>query len=465
MSAQSKWAHVAHEAAELAAEVRREPLDQTARVASLEKRRRKQDEPARRAYANQSLALRLFVQFVGYSPEVKDTLNAAIEAAAGLDHAITRQDWEMGCYLRGVSPEEMERLRALPTRHKDKNTLAKAWTRAYEDYQAEEKRTGIVLLRRIPGSMDFKTGQKRASQIHALCSQDIAEIAAAAMKVHGKRFERFAKAAAAHVEILRDTPARRAHTKEETEPKPTRIRQADTPALLMVRAISKVEKLADELKRELPPEMRQEARAHLIAALAALDDEAEGIQDAAEATQGGAAVHPDLKNRKVDKTTEPDPPEDCQSAYTENTEANKNAGAEGVVMDKLSISSPQKSPPPATYETYRQALTFFLDERMRAGASLDQAVAQFDQEIGDFDEWLDRVNSYGSRPFSHTCPSPDVDSELITERVYIMCEAGDVSETEAAQIARRDLCEVCNEAAKIARSHVTELEYAPDKYM
>jgi hypothetical protein len=102
---------------------------------------------------------------------------------------------------------------------------------------------------------------------------------------------------------------------------------------------------------------------------------------------------------------------------------------------------------------------------MRAGASLDEAVAQFEQEIGDFDEWLDRVNSYGSRPFSHTCPSPDVDPELITERVYIMCEAGDVSETEAAQIARRDLCEVCNEAAKIARSQVTELEYAPGKYM
>ena len=465
MSAQSKWAHVAHEAAELAAEVRREPLDQTARVASLEKRRRKQDEPARRAYANQSLALRLFVQFVGYSPEVKDTLNAAIEAAAGLDHAITRQDWEMGCYLRGVSHEETERLRALPARHKDKSTLAKAWTRAYEDYQAEEKRTGIVLLRRIPGSMDFKTGQKRASQIHALCSQDIAEIAAAAMKVHGKRFERFAKAAAAHVSILRDNPARRAHTKDETtEAKPKRIQQPDTPALLMVRAISKVEKLADELKRELPPEMRAEARAHLIAALAALDDEAEDIQDTAEATQGGAAVHPDLKNRKVDKTTETDPPADCQSAYTENTEASKNAGAEGVVLDNLSNSSPQTSPPPIAYQTYRKALTFFLDEKQRAGMSLDEAVALFEAEIGDEEAWTERMNSY-SRPFSHTCPSPDVDPDLIAERVAVMCEGSDVSETEAAGIARRELCETCHEVERLTRSQVTELEYAPGKYM
>jgi hypothetical protein len=55
---------------------------------------------------------------------------------------------------------------------------------------------------------------------------------------------------------------------------------------------------------------------------------------------------------------------------------------------------------------------------------------------------------------------------LIAERVYIMCEAGDVSETEAAQTARRDLCEVCTEAAKIARrAHVPEFEYAPGKYM
>ncbi len=86
------------------------------------------------------------------------------------------------------------------------------------------------------------------------------------------------------------------------------------------------------------------------------------------------------------------------------------------MLDKLSNSSPQKSPPPA-------------------------------------------------RPFSHTCPSPDVDSDLIAERVAVMCEGSDVSETEAAQIARRALCEVCAEAAKIARSHVTELEYAPGKYM
>jgi hypothetical protein len=462
MSAQSKWAHSAHEVAELAAEVRREPLDQTARVASLEKRRRKQDEPARRAYANQSLALRLFVQFVGYDQSVADVLRAAIEAAAGLDHAITRVDWEMGCYLRGASPDEMARLRQLPARHKDKRTLAMAWTRAYAEYETEEKRTGIVALRRIPGSKDFKTGQQRASQIHALCSQDIAEIAAAAMKIHGKRFERFARAAAAHVEILRDTPARRAHTKEETEPKPTRIRQADTPALLMVRAISKVEKLADELKRELPPEMRQEARAHLIAALAALDDEAEGIQDGETAAD---PVDLDLRINRSTKSPETAPAAKVECTDTEITEPAKNAGADDGVVYNLYTQPPAKTAPPATYETYRKSLTFFLDERMRAGASLDGAVAQFEHEIGDFDGWLDRVNSYGSRPFSHTCPSPDVDPELITERVYIMCEAGDVSETEAAQIARRDLCEVCAEAAKIARSHVTELEYASGKYM
>jgi len=461
MSAQSKWAHVAHEAAELAAEVRREPLDQTARVASLEKRRRKQDEPARRAYANQSLALRLFVQFVGYSPEVKDTLNAAIEAAAGLDHAITRQDWEMGCYLRGVSHEEMERLRALPARHKDKSTLAKAWTRAYEDYQAEEKRTGIVLLRRISGSKDFKTGQQKASQIHAPVAQDLAEIAAAAMKVHGKkRFERFAQAAAAHVSILRDDPTRRAHTKEK-DPAPSRMKQPDTPALAVVRFLKRVEKAVDELMRDVPPELQTEARAHVESLLAQKFD-ADG--DTQDGKQVAASVDPDLNINRSTKTTKADPAEMRKNAPTGHTEAAKNAGSNAEPLYKLCTGSPPKSPPPATYETYRKALTFFLDERMRAGASLDQAVAQFEEEIGDFDEWLERVSSYG-RHVSHTCPSPDVDPDLIAERVYIMCEAGDVSETEAAQVARRELCEVCGEAAKIARSRVTELEYAPGKFM
>jgi len=462
MSANKKWAHVHAEAAELAAEVRREPQDKAARVASLEKRRRKQDEPARRAYANQSLALRLFVQFVGYNPEIKDTLNAAIEASAGLDHAITRQDWEMGCYLRGVSREEMERLRALPARHTEKSTLAKAWKRAFDDYQVEEKRTGIVALRRIPGSMDLKTGQKRASQIHAPCAQDIAEIAAAAMKVQGKRFERFAQAAAAHVAILRDDPARRAHTKDEAdEIKPKRLQQPDTPALLMVRAVSKVEKLAEGLRRDLPPEMRAEARAHLIAALATLDDEAEGVQDD---EQVAVPVHPDLKNKKVDKTAETDLPADRKSADTENAKASKNAGSDGVVLDKLSNTPPQKTAPPATYETYQKSIKFALSEKLRAGVPFHVAAAEVEEEIGDEADWVGRMEAY-DRHVYHACPSPDVEPDLIAERVYIMCEAGDVSETEAAQIARRELCEVCAEAAKIARSHVSELEYAPGKWM
>lgn len=463
MSAQSKWAHVGHEVAELAAEVRKQPLDKAARVASLEKRRRKQDEPARRAYANQSLALRFFIQFVGYSPEVKDTLNAAIEATAGLDHAITRADWEMGCYMRGASHEEMQRLRALPARHTDKRTLAAAWTRAYAEYEAEEKRTGIVALRRIPGSKDFKTGQRKASQIHALCAQDIAEIAAAAMKVHGKRFERFAKAAAAHVAILRDDETRRAHTKEDAEPKPKRIRQPDTPALMMVRAVSKVEKLAEALRRDLPPEMRAEAREHLIAALAALD-EAEGTQDG---EQVAAPVDPDLNTKRSTKLDEAEPPADRKSAKSADiglTGASKNAGSEDEPLYNLCSGSPSKPPPPATYETYRKALTFFLDEKQRAGMTLDDAVAAFEDEIGDEEAWTARMNSY-SRPFSHTCPSPDVDPDLIAERVAVMCEGSDVSETEAAGIARRELCETCNEVARLTRSKVTELEYAPGRWM
>jgi hypothetical protein len=151
--------------------------------------------------------------------------------------------------------------------------------------------------------------------------------------------------------------------------------------------------------------------------------------------------------------------------YTEIAEPAKNAAPDGGEVYNLCTSPSPKTAPPAIYETYRKALAFFLDERMRAGASLDEAVVQFEQETGDFDEWLDRVNSYGSRAVSHTCPSPDVDPDLIAERVSIMCEAGDISETEAAQTARRELCEVCAEATKITRSHVTALEYAPGKFM
>jgi hypothetical protein len=456
-----KWAHVAHEAAELAAEVRREPLDQTARVASLEKRRRKQDEPARRAYANQSLALRFFIQFVGYDLSVADTLRAAIEAAAGLDHAITRADWEMGLYLRGDSHMEAERLRRLPAHHTEKRTLARAWTRAYAEYKAEEKRTGIVALRRIEGSQNFKTGQRKASQIHALCAQDIAEIASAAMKIHGKRFERFAQAAAAHVAILRDDETRKAHTKEDAEPKPARIKQPDTPALAVVRFLKRVEKAVDELMRDVPPELQAEARAHAESLLAQKFD---GDEDTQDGEQVAAPVAPDLRINRWTKTDDPARAGEIECTNTENAEANKNAGAEGGLVDNLSPNAPPNLPPPIAYQTYRKALTFFLDEKQRAGMSLDEAVALFEAEIGDEEAWTERMNSY-SRPFSHTCPSPDVDPDLIAERVAVMCEGSDVSETEAAGVARRELCETCHEVERLTRSQVTELEYAPGKYM
>ena len=83
-------------------------------------------------------------------------------------------------------------------------------------------------LRRISGSKDFKTGQQKASQIHALCAQDLVDITTAAMKIHGKRFERFAQAAAAHVAILRDVRGGHTRKKRSLDPRassnPTRPR-------------------------------------------------------------------------------------------------------------------------------------------------------------------------------------------------------------------------------------------------
>lgn len=44
----------------------------------------------------------------------------------------------------------------------------------------------------------------------------------------------------------------------------------------------------------------------------------------------------------------------------------------------------------------------------------------------------------------HVCPSPEVDPELIRERLFIMVEDGGLSEEEAARRAQRDLCERCH---------------------
>jgi hypothetical protein len=172
-------------------------------------------------------------------------------------------------------------------------------------------------------------------------------------------------------------------------------------------------------------------------------------------------VHPSLEI-VVDKKTE-NAPTSCPSALTTTSEnPNKNdAFRPSLVDNSVHLRTRQKSPPPITPESHRTAIAFAISEKQKAGLSFDDAYGQVVEEFGEFEDWAARMHSY----VPHTCPSPDVDPELITERVYIMCEAGDVSETEAAQIARRDLCEVCAEAAKIARSHVTELEYASGKYM
>jgi hypothetical protein len=67
---------------------------------------------------------------------------------------------------------------------------------------------------------------------------------------------------------------------------------------------------------------------------------------------------------------------------------------------------------------------------------------------------------------AHTCPSPDVEPEIIAERVSVMSESGELSEAEAAEIARRDLCETCQAAARVGLPNgVTEFEYAPGKFM
>ena len=68
-------------------------------------------------------------------------------------------------------------------------------------------------------------------------------------------------------------------------------------------------------------------------------------------------------------------------------------------------------------------------------------------------------SSAAPEPTSHICPSPAVEPEIINERVFIMCEAGDLSESEALTIARRDLCEVCR--ARAPESDNLEVDSSP----
>jgi hypothetical protein len=451
-----KWAHVHAEAAELAAEVRQQPQTDN----DIEARRLQKDAAARSDLSDTAGALIAYCEACGYDPEVRPILLAVMHAANGAVDFERCPDWLMGYYLQGGGgsrDDQLARLYKLPNDSTEKGTLKQAWRRARAFYVEEERRTGYVSLRRKGGGKDPDTHANKRSEIAALFLQHLVEIkkmlpAKCRDKNRpGNRAFRFKRAAQNYVREMMEC---RPETKEEStrreglesaersararrRARRAALRPPETPALCAVRFIEKVtaniDRLAGELLADVPEDIRAEAFEHIAAMLR-------------QKQAGGESVTPMISTGDNEPEAERhfDAP-----AKTENSDFRaENGKAPATDGDKLYPSRPRTVAPPATYETYRKALTFFLDERMRAGASLDQAVAQYEQEIGDFDEWLDRMNSYGSRAVSHTCPSPDVEPELIAERVFIMCEAGDLSETEAAKIARRDLCDVCRSQAE-----------------
>jgi hypothetical protein len=479
MSAQSKWAHAYAEAAELAAEVRKQAQTNN----DIEARRLQKNAAARHDLSDTAGALIAYCEACGYAPEVRHVLFAVMHASNGSADFERCPDWLMGYFLRGGGDDDLARLYKLPNDSTEKNRLKAAWRRARGLYIEEQRRTGYVSLRRKGGGKDPHTHASKRSEIAAPFLQHLVEIkkmlpAKCRDKNRpGSRAFSFKRAAETYVHDKMnchpETEEERTQREgEESEARSERdrrragraaLRQPDTPALKVVRFIEKatekirqIEMLALDLLDDVPEEMRAEAYEHIAARFRQKQETDDANGDFSESVTPMISVG----------DTEPEAERHfCVQAKTENSDIPLENGKVRLSDgDKLSLSRPCPTAPSATYETYQAAIDHALEEKQARGRTSEDARAEVVAEIGEFDDWLERVNSY-SRGVSHTCPSPDVDPELITERVYIMCEAGDISETEAAQIARRDLCEVCAEAANIARSHVTELEYAPGKFM
>jgi len=98
-------------------------------------------------------------------------------------------------------------------------------------------------------------------------------------------------------------------------------------------------------------------------------------------------------------------------------------------------------PPEREHSPEEQAAWNRLGERLRA-QPVEVTTVEIEAAASDYLAAEPAIDAQ-TLPSSHTCPSPPVEPEQLDERIFIMCEGGDVSEAEAAEIARRDLCEAC----------------------
>jgi hypothetical protein len=262
-SARQRAINLAADAAQLAADVRKQ--DGTARARRSREWQREKDKPARQDAADLAGCLINYVRACGYSPDVRPILLAAMHATHGEDRMVRVPDWLAGYYLDGGDAAELEQIARLPGKGTEKRTLAKAWRRAWDTLDAEQRRTGIVSLVRKPGGIDRDEGRKVVSEMHAVFVQRLVEIRSLAKTYRARRGERFERAAFEYVAGMERSP-RNPSTKET---RPRRIMQPETPALRIVQFINKFEKLADELLAAIPAEMHAEARAHIEATVRA----------------------------------------------------------------------------------------------------------------------------------------------------------------------------------------------------
>ncbi len=251
MSTRLDHSYLHRAVSELGVKIRKEDELEPARLRSIEQWKRTADADARKAKSDTAAALTAYVRACDFSPESERLMILVMAATRGEDRLTCAPDWMMGAYLKGLDATEVEALRLLPTRDREKRNLAQNWKRAWDGFDLEQKRIGIIAIKRLPGRMDQKTGKGRASELYALFVQDLVEIEREAKTMRGgKRYERFDRAARVIAEQER---SKRPHPPDiEAEPRRTRLRAPETRATRLNRCVHAVhEKIAELVKLEL----------------------------------------------------------------------------------------------------------------------------------------------------------------------------------------------------------------------
>jgi hypothetical protein len=393
-SIKDRAARATHRAVNLAVEVSKQ--DEAARARGAEHWRRLEDEPLRQDKSRWALAFNCYVHACGYSASVKPVLLAALAATYGADRFVLCADWRAACYLFGDG-SDIARLEKLPASHPEKRALAKAWRRAWDDLDREQRITGYHAVKRKSGRREH--GKNKASELYAAFSQHLVEIDKLAKARRGRRLEKYTDAAR---ELIATLPC---------EPAPTE---------------------SDNQTDHACPSC--------------------GARDCEHVRNNGGAPRETLPTEptarylaKVQKATV----ELLNSASTPEEKQAVRLRAHQAI-EQLFADEPDPEPTAETLINKEGCTDEFSAAPSLPSESVNSAHAPLTKPANNqcSNEFSVPKNGTLNLPVGHTCPSPDVEPDLIAERVFIMCEAGDVAETEAARIARRDLCEFCRTQAE-----------------